>query len=86
VAAVAHHDGRHPLTNHCVGPWVALQGEVAVGMDVDEPRRSYKSRHVDDPRAGGPDGLRNIGDSALVHRNVRPAGLATGAIHKQPAP
>ena len=64
---------------------MALQGEVAVGMDVDEPWRNHKSGHVDDPRSGDPYCSPDIGDLAVVHRHVRRPGPATGAINKEPA-
>ena len=47
VSAVARDLGRDPVEDLAAGLWIDQRGDVAVAMDVDEPRRHHEPGRVD---------------------------------------
>ena len=85
-AAIADHLGRHPLADLGLGLRVERQGEVGMGMDVDEARGHHAAVGVDDAtRAVRP--VRLDGDDAAgADGHIGHAGRRAGAIDHLAAP
>ena len=72
VAAVAHHLRGDPLTDLAFGQRVQREGEVGVGVDVDEPRSNDLSRGIDLPLRLSVSAVSHGSDAPISNSNVRP--------------
>ncbi len=86
ASTVASDDRGHTLTHHGVGTWVSRQGEIAVGVEVDEPRRHGETGHVDHRPDAGVEILPHVHNQAVAYRHVRVARGRAGAVDDGPPP
>ena len=78
---MADHLGGDALADLALGQWIERQGEIGMGLDVDEARRDDETGGVDHARGIGPRCLRaDGGDAVADDRDIGADRLGAGPV------